>query len=187
MLSSTVYSRRGLLSESSYLPPKCNAERPTCGNCAANSLTCEYTVPEGMTPREAEKKRIDEISMSRDNLRRVFELLRSSEESESAGILRRIRAAPTVDDAINMLLDASLLSEFQSTGKSSTTWADSLETKCVQAILPGLQGSPLRHETKSLTFFMGIDVREKSDSCSISRRGLGRLMLPPSGHGWKDY
>lgn len=89
----------------------------------ANGIACEYAVPEGMTPREAEKKRIDEISMSRDNLRRVFELLRSSNEAESAGVLRKIRAAPTVDDAINMLLDASLLSEFQLASEVFEPWS----------------------------------------------------------------
>ena len=179
------------MSKAPCLPSKCNGDRPTCGTCAANNLACEYAVPEGMTPREAEKKRIDEITMSRDNLRRVFELLRSSKESESAGILRKIRAAPTVDHAINMLLDASLLSDFQLASKSIKyafrRWVRRL--KGLQASLAALRNSHRLRALNDRTFALfpgfvgpvsplsGCPVRARISLAYLPVRGLQRFCM----------
>ncbi|KAK3939026.1 hypothetical protein QBC46DRAFT_409619 [Diplogelasinospora grovesii] len=76
---------------------------------AQQGFICMRKLPEeknkGITPRQLEKQRLAEAS----NLRTVLGMLRSMSEAESLDMMKSIRHAQTLDDAVNMIADAGLL------------------------------------------------------------------------------
>ncbi|KAK2014165.1 hypothetical protein LZ32DRAFT_674760 [Colletotrichum eremochloae] len=73
---------------------KCDGERPCCYACKASNVPCVYPVPEGLSQREAQKQKLSHVLMAHEKSQRVLELLRHSEH---------------LDEAIQSIVDASLL------------------------------------------------------------------------------
>ncbi|KAJ9138468.1 Nitrogen assimilation transcription factor nira [Pleurostoma richardsiae] len=84
---------------------KCDSSRPSCVPCRSARLDCVYPVPEGMTQRAAQRQQLETAA----HLRVVLDLLRSSSSRESLDITRRIREAPSLDAAVDLIKDAALL------------------------------------------------------------------------------
>jgi len=91
------------------LTRQCDALRPGCYSCRAAGLTCSYDLPAGLTPREAVKRNLRHLEAVNGNLRAVIEYMRACSEDECRAIVRRIRQAASVDEAVQELVDASLL------------------------------------------------------------------------------
>jgi hypothetical protein len=88
---------------------QCDALRPACFSCRSASLICIYDLPAGLTRREAVKQNLRHLSMADGNLRSVIEYIRGCSENECVVIVRRIRQADSVGDAVQALVNASLL------------------------------------------------------------------------------
>lgn len=85
-------------------------------------MDCEYDAPEGLSQREAEKKRLKELSQSKENLQSTLEILRHGSEADAIAALRRIRDAGQVEDAVTMIADAqALLPQTNSTSSASSS------------------------------------------------------------------
>ena len=80
-----------------------------------SNVECRYPVPEGMTPRESQKQQVEQAS----NLRTVLEMLRQRSDVESISILKSIREASTLDDAVGLIADANLLLPARSSPQGS--------------------------------------------------------------------
>lgn len=88
---------------------QCDGGRPTCGPCHRARVDCEYDAPEGLTQREAEKKRLKELNQSKENLQSTLEILRHGSEADAVAALRRIRSAGQVEEAVTMIAEAQAL------------------------------------------------------------------------------
>lgn len=108
---------------------KCDGIRPVCAPCASSGAPCEYSVPEGLSQRDAERQRMNQVSKSHRDLLTILGLLRRGPDDEAAEILRQVKSAPTLEDAVARIADATLLlpggSPEQSRGTASpksSTW-----------------------------------------------------------------
>lgn len=68
-----------------------------------------------MTPRESQKQQVEQAA----NLRTVLEMLRQRSDVESISVLKSIREAGTLDDAVGLIADASLLLPAHRSAKES--------------------------------------------------------------------
>ncbi|KAK5988254.1 Nitrogen assimilation transcription factor nit-4-like protein [Cladobotryum mycophilum] len=101
---------------------KCDGERPTCGACESRNKECHYSVPEGLSSRNEQRRRFHTVAESYENLRTAFGVLRRSDEEDIARIIRRIRESATTDEAIEMIANIGLLlSRSQDTGSASSS------------------------------------------------------------------
>jgi hypothetical protein len=91
------------------LTRQCDALRPACNPCLTARLLCAYDLPAGLTPREAVKRNLAHLAVANENLRAVIEYMRACSEDECRAILKRIREAASADEAVQELVDASLL------------------------------------------------------------------------------
>jgi hypothetical protein len=105
--SSSPPPERVGLAVAGLLSLQCDALRPACFSCRSASLVCVYDLPAGLTRREAIKQNLQHLSMADGNLRSVIEYMRECSEDECLAIMRRIRQADSVDDAVQALVDAS--------------------------------------------------------------------------------
>ncbi|KAL8386967.1 hypothetical protein RB595_010259 [Gaeumannomyces hyphopodioides] len=88
---------------------KCDGLRPMCAPCTSSGAACEYSVPEGLSQRDAERQRMNQVSKSHRDLRTILDLLRRGPEAEAAEILRQVKSAATLEDAVARIADATLL------------------------------------------------------------------------------
>jgi hypothetical protein len=102
-------SERVGLDVAGLLSLQCDALRPACFSCRSASLICVYDLPAGLTRREAVKQDLRYLSVANGNLRSVIKYMRECSEDECLAIVRHIRQADSVDDAVQALVDASLL------------------------------------------------------------------------------
>ena len=62
-----------------------------------------------MSTRDARREQIENLSVTNRDLRTVLELLRNVSAPASLEVFRRIREAPTLDGAVGLISDATLL------------------------------------------------------------------------------
>ncbi|KAI1674091.1 Zn-C6 fungal-type DNA-binding domain protein [Pyrenophora tritici-repentis] len=84
---------------------KCNGERPKCSQCATKDMPCVYTETES---RQV-KREYEEMRGKRSAHEKLFDMLRTMSETDSADVLRRIRAGGNVQDILNQINDGNLL------------------------------------------------------------------------------
>ncbi|KAL8351361.1 hypothetical protein RB601_000602 [Gaeumannomyces tritici] len=88
---------------------KCDGLRPVCAPCTSLGAVCEYSVPEGLSQRDAERQRMNQVSKSHRDLLTILDLLRRGPDAEAAEILRQVKTAATLEDAVARIADATLL------------------------------------------------------------------------------
>ncbi|TLS21914.1 uncharacterized protein PpBr36_09265 [Pyricularia pennisetigena] len=95
----------GLVRESE----NCDGVRPVCAACAATKVICEYSVPEGLSQRDAERRQLQQmeavskanqeaVSKAKQELRALVDELRR--DGQASQILQKIQDAPSLDDAV---------------------------------------------------------------------------------------
>ncbi|KAJ9145026.1 hypothetical protein NKR23_g5543 [Pleurostoma richardsiae] len=87
---------------------RCDGRRPACSACLKATADCKFPVPEGLTRREAEKRKFDEVAGANRDLESVVRLLRDGKESEAVSVLNRIRQADNLDDAVQSIAHANI-------------------------------------------------------------------------------
>lgn len=88
---------------------QCDGKRPSCGPCLRVEIDCAYSVPEGLTVREAQKRKLDETAGANDDYQSIVRLLRHGSEDDAQAAFRRLREAGSVQGTVRSLADASLL------------------------------------------------------------------------------
>ena len=66
-------------------------------------------MPEGLSPRDAYKQKVEDLSRENDMLKRTFESLRTGDAATVRKIIKRLRAAPDAGHAVARIADAGLL------------------------------------------------------------------------------
>jgi hypothetical protein len=100
-------------------------------------------VPAGLSSRDAERQKLSDISGSNETLKTVFGLLRESNEVEAAEIVRRIRTADDVGEALRSVQDASAL-----LGRAPPIVNDSQYLVVAQCKPPALPGETIPPATR---------------------------------------
>ncbi|KAK1702184.1 hypothetical protein BDP67DRAFT_422706, partial [Colletotrichum lupini] len=88
---------------------KCDGARPACRLCVSSQASCVYTVAEGTTQREAQKRKLISISVAHENSQRVLELIRENRDGVADDITRKLQESDDLQHSINLIADASLL------------------------------------------------------------------------------
>ncbi|THX46504.1 hypothetical protein D6D08_10273 [Aureobasidium pullulans] len=72
---------------------KCDGKRPTCSTCDRKKRNCGYLAEEGVSSQAATRRRLDGYA-------NVLQMLRDAEPSECALILRDLRKADSLREAV---------------------------------------------------------------------------------------
>lgn len=70
---------------------QCDALRP-CGSCADRQTPCHYETEVGETYAQASKRKYEEVSQAYDTYKELFDFIRTRNERDVSGIIRRIRS-----------------------------------------------------------------------------------------------
>ena len=82
-----------------------------------SSLACVFPLPEGHSLRDAQSRKLHQVTKAHDDLRAVLEILREADgEEDAVAILRLLRGTESLDDAVQMVVDASVLAMVARTG-----------------------------------------------------------------------
>ncbi|OHE98232.1 hypothetical protein CORC01_06429 [Colletotrichum orchidophilum] len=138
---------------------KCDGARPTCHGCASSNTPCAYPLAEGISQREAQKRKLSSISAAHEKSQRVLELLRASHDDGADDILKQLQGSDDIEEAIQSIADASLLLPnnlgrysqcFDELTDSSTTARDSLVSPSDE-IMPVSCWTKISQDDKALT------------------------------------
>ncbi|KAK1546782.1 hypothetical protein CPAR01_00749 [Colletotrichum paranaense] len=91
------------------IPRVPKAESEACRLCVSSQASCIYTVAEGTTHREAQKRKLISISVAHENSQRVLELIRENRDGVADDITRKLQESDDLQHSINLIADASLL------------------------------------------------------------------------------
>lgn len=81
---------------------KCDALRP-CSLCIRRQTPCQYDTQLGETHARATKRKLDEISQACEEYEKLFELLKTRDEQDTAEIVRRIRLGHNPDSILHFV------------------------------------------------------------------------------------
>ncbi|KAM0714321.1 hypothetical protein Q7P37_010108 [Cladosporium fusiforme] len=89
---------------------KCDALRP-CSLCISRQTPCQYDTQLGETHARATKRKLDEISQACEEYEKLFELLKTRDEQDTAEIVRRIRLGHSPESILHFVQtrDAALV------------------------------------------------------------------------------
>ncbi|OTA95752.1 hypothetical protein M434DRAFT_393609 [Hypoxylon sp. CO27-5] len=88
---------------------KCNAERPKCSLCVRHGTDCRYATAPEETHSQALKRKHSELQTRITPYEELFDLLKNKSETESLGILKRIRSGNDVGSILRHAKDGDLL------------------------------------------------------------------------------
>ena len=88
---------------------KCNGERPVCIECVKRSTSCHYATRSSETQGQALKRKYDALEAENEAYVELFKLIRTSSDSESYELLRRVRKGRDVEDVLREIKEADLL------------------------------------------------------------------------------
>ena len=88
---------------------KCNGERPVCIECVKRSTSCHYATRSSETQGQALKRKYDALEAENEAYVELFKLIRTSSDSESYELLRRVRKGHDVEDVLREIKEADLL------------------------------------------------------------------------------
>ncbi|KAF7563292.1 hypothetical protein G7046_g820 [Stylonectria norvegica] len=88
---------------------ECDNQRPACSPCLHSASPCRFATTEDSVQRDVLEKKLQVASQTDNNFRTILNLLHSSSHDESTRLLDRIRQAPSLDDFMKAITDASLL------------------------------------------------------------------------------
>ncbi|KAJ9130302.1 hypothetical protein NKR19_g9948 [Coniochaeta hoffmannii] len=88
---------------------KCTGDRPACSRCQSRDLACVYNLQERADRRSANLEHAIRIADENTQLHELLSYLRTRTWTEAVEILRRIREAPNLGEAIQFIRDADLI------------------------------------------------------------------------------
>jgi hypothetical protein len=88
---------------------KCNGERPMCIECVKRSTSCHYATQSSETQGQALKRKYDALQAENKAYVELFKFIKTSSDSESHELLRRIRRGHDVEDVLKNIKEADLL------------------------------------------------------------------------------
>ncbi|CAI6233930.1 unnamed protein product [Periconia digitata] len=89
---------------------RCSGEQPICARCTDLSQPCEYPVDGGNNNRQvALKRQYSQIESERDQLRDLYNLIRTLPDPEAQEIFRRLRTSADPLQVLQAVKDANTL------------------------------------------------------------------------------
>ncbi|CAN9356720.1 unnamed protein product [Alternaria alternata] len=88
---------------------KCNGERPTCLECAKRSTSCHYATQSAETQNQALKRKFKLLQAQNEAYTELFELVKTSSDSENQELMRRVKMGGEVEDVLKRVKEADLL------------------------------------------------------------------------------
>lgn len=73
------------------LTDQCDAIRPSCGPCRTRNLNCSYDTEPGVTWSVSLKRKHDAMQTDLEQLRQIYEAIRTSPRVEADNIVKQIR------------------------------------------------------------------------------------------------
>jgi hypothetical protein len=81
---------------------QCDGNRPSCGHCMKKGAICEYDVDPGVTRLETMRRKNDFLQREVDQLRELFDYIRTCPEVEAKQVYRQLRTANGLQDLIHL-------------------------------------------------------------------------------------
>ncbi|KAH8904139.1 hypothetical protein BR93DRAFT_169414 [Coniochaeta sp. PMI_546] len=88
---------------------KCTGDRPACYRCLAKGVDCVYNAQSRQFRTSAQLEQASRIADENTQLHELLSYLRTRTWTEAVEVLRRIREAPDLGQAIQFIRDADLM------------------------------------------------------------------------------
>jgi hypothetical protein len=85
---------------------KCNGERPTCLECTKRSTSCHYATQSAETQNQALKRKFKLLQAENEAYAELFELIKTSSDSESRELMLRVKMGGEVEDVLKRIKEA---------------------------------------------------------------------------------